>query len=190
MAKLDFSVFSSLMAKLKKIKHIEVYAVIILAILVCGIYFWPSNDNNQANITSITNKATSAQEYAQTLEKRLESVLSQIAGAGEVSCMVTLDGEVELVLAYSNDEKNSFTENTTTNGTVNKTETQNSNKEPIIINVNGSNQPLVLSEIMPQIKGVVVVATGAKDVKVRLDILKAVQALLSVESSQIEIFSK
>ena len=59
-----------------------------------------------------------------------------------------------------------------------------------VINVNGSSEPLVLYEIMPDIKGIVIVASGAGDVRVKLDILKAVQALLNVQSSQVEIFVK
>ena len=43
-------------------------------------------------------------------------------------------------------------------------------------------------EIMPPVKGVVVIAEGAGNVRVKLDLLKAVQALLSVSSSQVEIF--
>lgn len=189
MAKTDFSFLNDWFAKLKKVKHIEIYTVVILAILVLAIWFWPTS-NDSGDATSIPNSTTTAAEYAEYLENKLEKVLSSISGAGEVTCMVTLDGEVQLVPAYSDDERNSSTENTTSSGTTNKTETTNSNREPIIINVNGSNEPLILYQIMPDIKGIVIVASGANDVRVKLDILKAVQALLAVESSQIEIFAK
>ena len=189
MAKLDFSFLNNFFAKLKKIKHIEVYAVILLVVVVLGIWFLPSGKMVQKSNDFVQNTTTTTQ-YAQSLECRLNAVLRDIAGAGDVSCMVTLNGEVERVLAYANDQKNSSTQNTTSNGSVNKTQTENSSKEPIIITVNGSNEPLVIKEIMPEVKGVVVVATGADNVKVKLDILKAVQALLKIESSQIEIFCK
>ena len=189
MAKMDFSFLNDWFAKLKKVKHIEIYAVVILAVLVLAIWFWPTNENNTTT-SNISNSTTTAREYAEYLENKLSKVLSTISGAGDVTCMVTLTGEVELVLAYSDDERNSSTENTTSSGTTNKTESTNSNREPIIINVNGSNEPLVLYEIMPDIKGIVIVASGANDVRVKLDILKAVQALLAVESSQVEIFAK
>lgn len=179
---------SKCVAKLKKIKHIEIYAVIFLAVIVLVIWFYPSGKTTPTS-TQNSNLSSTA-EYAKSLENRLNTVLSAIAGAGSVQCMITLDGEIERVLAYSNDEKNSFTQNTTSNGTTNKTETSTSNKEPILITVNGASEPLVLYEIMPNIKGIVVVASGAGDVRVKLDILKAVQALLNVESSQIEIFVK
>lgn len=189
MAKLDFSFLNNFFAKLKKIKHIEVYAVILLVVVVLGIWFLPSGKTTQKTNNFVQTTTTTTQ-YAQSLESRLNALLRDIAGAGDVSCMVTLDGEVERVLAYANDQKNSSTQNTTSSGTINKTETENSSKEPIIITVNGSNEPLVIKEIMPAVKGVVVVAAGADNVKVKLDILKAVQALLKIESSQIEIFCK
>ena len=180
---------SKWLAKLKKVKHIEVYAVILLAVVVLAIWFIPTGDDTRAT-TVDTSKYTTTEEYAHTLETKLNNVLSAISGAGSVQCMVTLDGEVERVLAYSNDEQSSSTSNTTSNGTTNKTESSTSNKEPILINVNGSSEPLVLYEIMPDIKGIVIVASGAGDVRVKLDILKAVQALLNVQSSQVEIFVK
>ena len=189
MAKLDFSFVNKWFAKLKKVKHIEIYAVVIMAILILVIWFFPTGES-KTNVTTQATSMTTAQNYAKSLEERLNKVLSSISGAGNVDCMITLDGEVELVLAYSNDEKNSSTQNTTSGGTINKTETSNTSKEPILITVNGSSEPLVLYEIMPDIKGIVVVATGANYVRVKLDILKAVQALLKVYSSQIEIFTK
>ncbi len=189
MAKLDFSFLNNFFAKLKKIKHIEVYAVILLVVIVLGIWFLPSGKATQKS-NNLVQTTTTTTQYVQSLESRLNALLRDIAGAGDVSCMVTLDGEVERVLAYANDQKNSSTQNTTSSGTINKTETENSSKEPIIITVNGSNEPLVIKEIMPAVKGVVVVAAGADNVKVKLDILKAVQALLKIESSQIEIFCK
>lgn len=189
MAKLDFSFLNNFFAKLKKVKHIELYSVVLIAVVVLCVMFFPNENKTQKTIVS-QSVTTSTAQYAESLENRLNKVLKDIAGAGEVSCMITLDGEIERVLAYSDDQKNSSTQNTTSSGAVNKTETENSSKEPIIITVNGSSEPLVIKEIMPAVKGVVVVATGADNVKVKLDILKAVQALLKIESSQIEIFCK
>lgn len=190
MAKLDFSFLNKYLAKLKKIKHIEVYAVIILVVAILIIWFLPTTSENKGKVSGTINKTSATLEYAQSLESRLNTVLSTIDGAGQVSCMITLDGEIELVLAYADDQKNSTTENTTSGGTTNKTETSNSSREPILVNVNGSSEPLVLKEILPDVRGVVVAATGADNVRVKLDILKAVQALLNVDSSQVEIFCK
>ena len=102
--------------------------------------------------------------------------------------MITFNGATELVLATQKDEKTSKSTNSSTSGASNSTETTTVSTEPILITENGSTNPIVLMEILPEIKGVIVVAQGADNVKVKLDLLKAVQALLTVDSNQIEIF--
>ena len=104
--------------------------------------------------------------------------------------MITLDGSSQLILAYETESKSNTTDNTTSSGTSTKTNNTTANSTPIIINSNGQSTPLVLSEIMPDVKGVVVVCEGANNIRVKLNILEAVQALLGVSSSQIEIFVK
>ena len=176
---------SSLAEKVKKIKHFDIILVVILSAVILLVLFgnWGSKDD-----TVVTQASTT--DYATILEQRLGNALGNISGAGLVDVMITLDGTSELVLAYTTDNKNNSTENTTSNGSISKTETNNSSTTPIIINTNGVSSPLVLTEILPKVKGVIVIAEGANDIRVKLDILKAVQALLGVSSSQIEIFVK
>ncbi len=181
----DLIPLNRIICRLKKVKHIEIYAILIGALLVGAIWLLPNG-----KVDEVDNKLSNTSQYLTSLENRLNSVLSAIAGAGSVDCMITLDGEIERVVAYSNDEKTSFTQNTTSSGGNNSSNTSTVSKEPILISVNGKTEPLVLYEIMPAVKGVVVVASGADNIRVKLDILKAVQALLKVESNQVEIFTK
>ena len=51
-----------------------------------------------------------------------------------------------------------------------------------------SGKPVVLREKMPEVQGVVIVADGADMPSVRLEITKAVQALLKVPNGNIEVF--
>ncbi len=179
-----------LVEKIKKIKHFEIILVILLALIILVIWFWDWGSDASASSNDSLLNTSDKDDYAAMLETKLSSILSEINGAGSVSVMVTLDGSTELILAYTKDENKNSTENTTSSGTTSKTETINTSTSPIIINSSGSSTPLVLSEILPSIKGVVVLAEGANDIKVKLDILKAVQALLGVTSSQVEIFVK
>ena len=70
----------------------------------------------------------------------------------------------------------------------NKTENITVVENPIIVTQNGSSKPLILMEILPKVQGVIVVARGAGDVRVRLDLLNAIRALLEVNSENIQIF--
>lgn len=176
---------SGLSEKIKKIKHFDIILVVILSLVILMVLFGDFGKNDQ-----VVNTQASTGDYATTLEGRLSQALSSINGAGSVDVMITLDGTSELVLAYTTDSKNNSTQNTTSNGSISKTETNNSSTSPIIITANGTSTPLVLTEILPKVKGVIVIAQGANDIRVKLDILKAVQALLGVSSSQVEIFVK
>lgn len=174
--------------KLKKVKHIEIILVVLLACFIFLIWFadW---GKDKSTVTTSISSTSSTSKYAEELESKLENALGKISGAGEVKVMITFDGVTELVLATTKDEKTNSTSNTTSGGATNTTETTTVSSEPILITENGSTNPIVLMEILPDIKGVIVVAQGADNIRVKLDLLKAVQALLSVESNQVEIFT-
>ncbi len=175
--------------KLKNVKHIEIILVVVLACLVLLIWFSDFGGSKKSTSVEKVSSINSTERYAELLESRLESALSKISGAGNVKVMITFDGVTELVLASTKDEKINSTSNSSQNGTTNKTENKTVSTEPVLITENGSTNPIVLMEILPDIKGVIVVAQGADNIRVKLDLLKAVQALLSVQSSQVEIFT-
>ncbi len=190
MGKLEFLNKYKWFQKLKKIKHIKVILVILLACLVLFVWLidWGGKEDKSAE-NSLISSVSSTSVYAKELEGRLETALGKISGAGDVKVMITFDGVTELVLATTKDEKTSSTSNTTSSGANNTTQTTTVSVEPILITVNGSTTPIVLMEILPEIKGVVVIAQGANNVRVKLDLLKAIQALLEVSSSQVEVFT-
>ncbi len=175
--------------KLKKVRHIEIILVVVLASLVILIWFVDFDKSTEENVNTYTNGSSSTTAYAQELESRLQTALGSISGAGKVTVMITLDGTVEKILAMVSDSKTSTTSNTTTGGSTNTTSTTTTSTEPVIVKDSGTSNPIVLSEIMPEIKGVIIIAEGADNIRVKLDLLKAIQALLSVKSSQVEIFS-
>ena len=161
--------------KLKSIKHIEIIIAVVIGAIVLLIYFGafsakPSNDN--------VFKSTTTTEYASMLENRLSNVLSQIEGAGNVSVMVTLSSGPEYIYATNEEEK----KNTNTSGG-STTTSITTTSAPIIV----SNDIVIIKEIMPSVGGVVVVASGAGNTKVKLEILKAIQALLDVPQANIEV---
>ncbi len=171
-----------ILEKAKKIKHIEiVVAVIIIAIVFLIV------SQNFSNVEVATTSGTEEQKAESlTADSELSRILSQIENVGEVSVMITYKTTPEKITAET---VTSVTNNTTSsNGT--STNSENVTKSPIIISNNGSNLPYILKEIAPQVQGVVVVAEGGDFPSVRLAIMRAVQTLLQVDASCIEIFSR
>lgn len=175
---------NDLVKKFSNIKGVKIVVPLILLVLVITIYYSFFNDSSKKTSSFSSISYTSSLEYSQLLEDKLKSVLSNIKGAGNVNVMITLESGPELKIATQTDERTNTTTNasgTTTSITV--------VEEPIIITQNGEETPLVLMEILPVVKGVVVVAEGAKDVGVKLQLLEAVQALLSLSSGNIQILT-
>jgi len=134
-----------------------------------------TSDRNSSNSNSSQQQNTGQPvvgylQYGQDLENRLSKVLGEINGAGRVSVIVTLEGPGKVDIAYSTEERN---------GVITKT--------PIIITQGGQSRPLILAEHPPEIRGVVIVASGASDIRVRLDIIRATEAALKIPSSKIEV---
>ena len=162
--------------KLKGIKHIEIVLAVVLCAIILVIYI--SSLGKGVSLQTSTENFTSISAYSQFLENKLANVLANIEGAGNVHAMITFESGTEYVYA-SNDESKTNT-STSQNSTTSSTTTS---KTPYIKN----NEGLLIKEIYPQISGVVVVASGAKDTKVKLEIIKAVQALLNVPIANIEV---
>ena len=106
------------------------------------------------------------------------AVLSQIKGAGQVSVMLSVEGSPELIYAVDSDTKVSNNSNGSTT---------TSSSSPIIVQANGGSNPLILTENLPTVKGVIVVSSGANDIGIKLDILNAVSTLLDISTEKISV---
>ena len=169
--------------KLKKIKNPKLFILIFALIIVVFAYFKISSSNKSVeNTYGQVFYYTNSLDYANALEKKIINVVSKIDGAGSVTAMLTLESSLEIVYAESTNEKNN---STVTGGST--TTSTNSSSETIIIKNNGDNSPLVVKEILPKIKGVVIVCEGAKDVKLKMEIIQAVKALLGIPSDNIQV---
>ena len=158
--------------RLKGIKHIEIVIALVLGAIILLIYI--SSLSNGTDKQTSTQSVTSISSYSNFLENKLANVLSQIEGAGNVSTMITFESGTEYV--YATNEETKINTNA---GQSSTTTTQTTTKYP--------NEDLLVKEVLPKISGVVVVASGAKDTKVKLEIVKAVQAVLNVPISKVEV---
>ena len=171
-------------SKLKKIKHLDIILTVLFIAIILLIYFstFSTSDNGNdihKNKTSNDYTVTQLQSsdeliiYASTIELKLKNIISQIKDAGTVSVVVGFNGKIEKEFAYSikteEDAKGIKTEI----------------KTPVLVTENGKTNPLILKTIMPEVDKIIVVASGAKNTNVKLEILRAVQAIYSISNIQI-----
>ncbi len=125
-------------------------------------------------------------DYGSLLEKKLEDILSQLKGVNKVKVMITLEDTVEKIPAF----------NTTKNSeTTSEVDSQGGTREIVredmtIQAVTGSEGSLiVLKEIRPTVKGVIVIADGAEDLEVKEKLYEAVKTVLGIASNKVEVYS-
>ncbi len=162
--------------KLKNVKHIEIIVLVIFFLIMLLICFGSgglTSSTSKVESISPSNSTTyiTTKEYVNFLENKLTDTLSNMKDVGNVRVMISVNGSTEIV----------FATNQTTTSSGQSTETENK-----IVLVDS--KPLIVSEKLPEINGVVIVSSGAKDTKVRLDIISAVQTLLNIEANKIQVF--
>lgn len=109
---------------------------------------------------------------AYTDETRLKEILSKIDGVGKVHVMVTYYGTTTSDIAFEKKQNISHSDGETTKSEENSVITSGS-------------EPLVKGMVYPKAKGVVIIADGAENIKVKKDITDAVVAALDVASYKV-----
>lgn len=179
--------------RIKKIKNIEYFIFILAIAIIIGLFgnwFQPKediqavNENYDSSDTqqAVINDEDSDQEY------RLKKVLSTIKGAGRVEVMITYKSGAELIPAMNTVESNTETEERDSNGGIRKVSQVDSNSQPVSMSTSEGTKPLITREVQPEVLGVIVVAEGAEDILVQMELQKAVQTVLGVDSNQVDIF--
>ncbi len=146
---------------------------------------------NESTQTETGTKSDTASDYVRGLENDLSSILSKIQGAGRVSVMITLKGGTEIIPAKDESISDKVTnEKDTSGGTRIINEKTTDDKVVFTAAQGGNSKPLIIKEVNPEIKGVIVVAEGAKDSKVKLKISQAVQTVLDIPAYRVTVYER
>lgn len=170
------------------------YILIFILIAIIGLLYFSSffsqmtflnvADTSAENVENVSVSQTSQMD----LEEKLKSVLSKIEGAGEVDVMITYESSAEIVPVVSVDQTTSTT-NSSSGSSSSTSQTNTTSTKPVTVDNGSSGSVLVLVEKEPVVKGVIVVAQGAGDIKTKLALQRAVQTVLDIDSTNIDIFT-
>lgn len=175
--------------KLDPKKKIQYAAILLVVIVILAIYFASAGGNKPAeeNEASAAAANVSSASTSDGIAQQLQETLSAIEGAGRVEVMITYESTGEIVPAFSIDKQSSTM---TDEGEDGKSTTNSENTQSEIVTIGGSSgsEALVLKENSPEIKGVIVVAEGADNIGVRLNLLDAVQTILDIRPDQVNVY--
>lgn len=170
---------------------LSIILVCILVVLSTDMFKSTSTAqiNNQSKLSQDNVSISSnSQDYEVAAENELKVLLENIDGVGRVKVMLTIDGSEEQVPAVNiNDSKSNTKEKDNTGGT--RETTQDNNGSTIVITNDGTkSQPLIVKTNKPKILGVCVVADGAKEKYIQLEITQAVTRLFNITPEKVSVY--
>ncbi|MCF6460091.1 hypothetical protein [Clostridium sp. Cult3] len=165
---------------------ILIIGIILLIIANIFIEERKTDNTNLESANTVGKLSSSEQDYGSLLEVKLEDALSQLKGVNKVKVMITLEDTVEKIPAF-NTTKN----NETTNEIDSQGGTREIIRDDMTIQVVTSNEGglVVLKEIKPTVKGVIVIADGAEDIEIKEMLYEAVKTVLGIPGNKVEVYS-
>ena len=184
----------------RKIENLVFLVIILIITIVIINYVWNGDKSSNKTITNSVGKQLASTENTQSqsinqsvsnnndLEKRLEEILSNINGVGNVKVFINYSETSETVAMYNENAKTSVTEETDTSGGLRKIETTDSQKEIVYQENNGNKEPIIQKVVQPQIEGAIITAKGASNINIKTSIIQAVEAATGLATHKIQVF--
>lgn len=170
----------------KKLKPLIFLAVLcVLGLIVISVM--PDGRKEENVSTNSEVKQSENETENKELEDKLTEILSKINGAGDVDVMITFQSSEEIVPAYNSNTTTETTKEQDSSGGERTTTSSTQNKTMITSN---SNEPVILKTSEAQVKGVIVVSSGANDPAVKELLYDAVKTSLQISGHQVEIYAK
>lgn len=176
--------------KEKKLKRSD-WLILVLAGILILIIALPTDtkekkqaEKSKENISKENNTMKASKDE---IERKLEDILEKIDGAGDVKVMITYqDSGTQVVEKDKNTSENSLEESDSTGG-IRSTKEQQLQESTVYEEADAGNTPFVSKELLPKVEGILIVASGGDNQKVKQNISEAVLALFQVEAHRIKI---
>jgi stage III sporulation protein AG len=191
--KFDFNLFQN-NNKQKKIINIliGVFCVGLLIVLL----FDNSKQEDISTKTMTQNNGYDHQKaeesaYSETIEKKLEKEFAKIDGVGRVEVIVTMKTKGEIVLNKDKPYNSSNTlEEDDQGGTRESTEVQQQEATVLIRRSDGSEEPMIIKELLPEVSGILIIAEGGDSPIVKNNLINAAKVLLDLPAHKIEVMKR
>ncbi len=136
------------------------------------------------------NKDMTMQDYEEMYESQLRDVLGKIVGVENVSVMVNLESSEETVVEKDRRETEQVTEESDKKGGTRKINEHTVEDKVVLYRTDEGEKPIVVKRIKPRVRGVLIVAEGAEDLKRKALIIEAVQRVLDVPVHRISVMPR
>lgn len=170
----------------KKVQNCLLALALGIFLLIAGNSLFGGDEETAAPQRAAPLEKTEGTATPSEVEARLSSVLSEIKGAGEVAVMVQFSGGSESVPGKDTKVSENITEETDAAGG-SRTVKETQREETM---VQAGNAPVIIKEYAPRVQGVIVVAEGGGDERVREALKDAAATVLGISGYKVQVFEK
>lgn len=157
---------------------------VLVVLGLCGVILIGASSflGGQTDETAAPSSSTfDAEQYTAALEERLANMVSCVQGAGRARVMVTLENGVEYIYA---DEETLNTDRSEDGGGQVSTR-EDSKRSVVTVDGGEGKEGLLVTQIEPTVRGVIVACEGALDEAVAARVSEAVRVALDITDKRV-----
>ncbi len=183
-------------AQKRKIENLVVLIVLVIVCIFVINSMWHTEETKEnSELTENSGRKLAQVEQTQQVVSQdmaasnLEDILENIQGVGKVKVLITYSQTSSTIPMYNENVKQTTTEETDNAGGERKVTEEDTQKDIIFQETNGSKIPVTQSVVNPKIEGAIVTATGAGNIEVKTNIIQAVEAVTGLSTHKIQVFA-
>lgn len=174
--------------KNKKNRFLLIILLLGIILMFAGPYFSASEQTEEAFEQEEKTNAPAHKEFETDIARALEQILEHIDGISDVQVLISYASGKEGIYATTFDESTRSTlEKDREGGTREIEEITRREDQVLLRDGGGGEEALLLKEVMPEIKGVIVVARGVENRNLKLEVVRAIQSILDLPVHRIAL---
>lgn len=171
----------------EKIKALTKNPKLLIVLGVCGIVliFLSSlfSSGGEKKETATSKENYTAEQYCIDLENDIKDIVTSITGDKKPTVVITLESDIRY--SYVSADQ---TDTSSSNGDTNNQSSQSKKQSYITVKTSdGGEQALIITKIMPEVKGVAIICSGGNNEATSEKIKNAVTAALNITSKRVYI---
>ena len=186
--------------KQKNITNLIILLLLVIMFYLVVSYFTGVNNITKSEKTNLekvskedmnsnSQKDSEVLSYQEKQEKDLERILGKINGVGSVDVVINFQSSEVKVPAVDNSSQKSTTEETDSEGGTRVNSQETDGDKLVMSNSSNGSEPVILKTEKPEVLGVMVVAEGAEDSKIKYEITKAISSLYNISVDKVNVLA-
>ncbi len=152
----------------------------ILLIFISSLF---SGDDSSRKKTASNSTTYTAEQYCTSLETNIKNIVTSITGDKNPTVVITLESGIRYSYASADE-----TDTSSSVGSTNDQSSESKKESYITIKTaDGGEQALIVTEIMPEVRGVAIICSGGNNENIAEKIKNAVTAALNITSKRVYI---